>query len=470
MEREGDDETCSASDRAKIARFFASEVRPRFGRNYDKWQAWVENDLREGSELDLVAVKDMLLTGFDAPPLAVLYVDKAMKEHTLLQAIARVNRKYPGKDFGLVVDYYGLFGRLNAALDMYSDLSSSKEAGLDRFDPDDLKEAIVDAKRRKLELLECHEKLLGLFRERNADLSSAAACMDLFSEEEHPGDAGRLRQEFCERFHALRRMTDLAVGSYTLYRAVGREKMDRIRNDVTFFSKLWESLKAVYGEKFDLAGYEDGIKSLLDGFVVSSSVRPKIDPVFIHDAAAMADRLEKIEGKKAKAAFIRTRLTAELELKRYEDPMRFKTFSRRIEETLDEYRRLRDENAYLAKMRKLAEDFRTGFAPGSCPDVLSSSEDARAFYGVVREEAAEWDARRNAAFDEELAKLSLKIDEAVRERTRVDWHYNPSVHKGINQAVEDLIWDFCDEHGVQLTESQLDRLLESAMKTALARY
>lgn len=470
VEREGDDETCSASDRAKIARFFASEVRPRFGRNYDKWQAWVENDLREGSELDLVAVKDMLLTGFDAPPLAVLYVDKAMKEHTLLQAIARVNRKYPGKDFGLVVDYYGLFGRLNAALDMYSDLSSSKEAGLDRFDPDDLKEAIVDAKRRKLELLECHEKLLGLFRERNADLSSAAACMDLFSEEEHPGDAGRLRQEFCERFHALRRMTDLAVGSYTLYRAVGREKMDRIRNDVTFFSKLWESLKAVYGEKFDLAGYEDGIKSLLDGFVVSSSVRPKIDPVFIHDAAAMADRLEKIEGKKAKAAFIRTRLTAELELKRYEDPMRFKTFSRRIEDTLDEYRRLRDENAYLAKMRKLAEDFRTGFAPGSCPDVLSSSEDARAFYGVVREEAAEWDARRNAAFDEELAKLSLKIDEAVRERTRVDWHYNPSVHKSINQAVEDLIWDFCDEHGVQLTESQLDRLLESAMKTALARY
>ena len=265
-------------------------------------------------------------------------------------------------------------------------------------------------------------------------------------------------------------MTDLAVGSYTLYRAVGRTKMDEIRNDVAFFSKLWESLKGIYGDKFDLAGYEDGIKSLLDSFVVSTSVKRKIEPVFIHDAAAMAERLERIEGKKAKAAFIRTRLTAELSLKRYEDPVRFKAFSRRIEETLEEYRRLRDENAYLAKMRKLADDYKSGFAGGDYPDVLASNDDARAFYGVVREESAEWDAERNAAFEKELAKLSLRIDEAVKERARVDWHYNPSVHKSINQAVEDLVWDFCDEHGVQLTEAQLDRLLESAMKTALARY
>lgn len=470
VEQEGDDEACSGSDRKQIARFFASEVKPKFGKNYDKWQTWVENNLREGSDLDIVAVKDMLLTGFDAPPLAVLYVDKSMKEHTLLQAIARVNRKYPGKDFGLVVDYYGLFGNLNTALDMYSDLSKSREAELDRFDPDDLKGAILEATRKKDELLKNHEHLLDLFKSRGIDTSSAAACMDLFSEEEHPESAGEIRQDFCERFHALRRMTDLAVGSYTLYRAVGREKMDEIRNDVSFFSKLWDALKGVYGEKFDLAGYEDGIKSLLDSFVVSQSVKRKVEPVFIHDAAAMAEQLDKIESKKTKAAFIRTRLTAELELKRYEDPMRFKAFSRRIEETLDEYRRLRDENAYLAKMRKLADDYKEGFAGDEYPDLLAANEDARAFFGVVREEAAEWYTTESEDFNDELAKLSVQINEAVKERARVDWHYNPSVHKSINQAIEDLIWDLCDKHGVQLTEQQLDRLLESAMKTAMARY
>jgi type I restriction enzyme R subunit len=470
VEREGDDEACSESDRRKIARFFAAGVKPRFGRNLDKWQEWVENELREGSGLDIVCVKDMLLTGFDAPPLAVLYVDKPMKDHSLLQAIARVNRKWPGKDFGLVVDYYGLFGKLNAALDLYSGAAAGREAALGCFDPDDLKEAIVEAGRRKRELLACHERVRAFFRELGAGTSGAAACMDLFSEEERPGDAARLRQEFCERFHALRRMTDLAVGSYSLYRAVGREKMDEIRNDVAFCSRLWESLKAVYGEKFDLAGYEDGIRNLLDGFVVSASVKRKIEPVFIHDAAAMAERIERIEGKKAKAAFIRTRLAAELELKRFEDPMRFKAFSRRIEETLDEYRRLRDENAYLAQMKKLADDYRSGFAGGDYPDLLAANEDARAFYGVLREEAAGWRTGRDAAFDDWLAELAVEIDKAVKDRARVDWHFNPSVHKSINQAVEDLVWDFCDGHGIQLSETMLDRLLESAMKTALARY
>ena len=184
----------------------------------------------------------------------------------------------------------------------------------------------------------------------------------------------------------------------------------------------------------------------------------------------MAEQLDKIESKKTKAAFIRTRLTAELELKRYEDPMRFKVFSRRIEETLDEYRRLRDENAYLAKMRKLADDYKEGFAGDEYPDLLAANEDARAFFGVVREEAAEWYTTESEDFNDELAKLSVQINEAVKERARVEWHYNPSVHKSINQAIEDLIWDLCDKHGVQLTEQQLDRLLESAMKTAMARY
>ena len=69
-------------------------------------------------------MKDKLLTGFDAPIAAVLYVDKKLKDHTLLQAIARVNRVYTDKDFGLVVDYMGIFKKLNSALDLYSDEQS----------------------------------------------------------------------------------------------------------------------------------------------------------------------------------------------------------------------------------------------------------------------------------------------------------------------------------------------------------
>ncbi|MDI5789140.1 hypothetical protein PO124_14075 [Bacillus licheniformis] len=81
----------------------------------------------------MLIVVDKLLTGFDAPRATVLYVDKPMKEHTLLQAIARVNRLYEGKDYGLIIDYRGLLDRLDEAMQMYSG------AGLENFDPEDLK-------------------------------------------------------------------------------------------------------------------------------------------------------------------------------------------------------------------------------------------------------------------------------------------------------------------------------------------
>ena len=85
-----------------------------------------------------------------------------------------------------------------------------------------------------------------------------------------------------------------------------------------------------------------------------------VEPVAIHDKAAMDKQLEEVEGQKAKAAYIHTRIVSELESRRYEDPMLFKRFSERIRETIAEYRRSRDENVYLASMKRMAEDLRHG--------------------------------------------------------------------------------------------------------------
>ena len=93
----------------------------------------------DGNFLDLVIVVDQLLTGFDAPICQVLYIDKQLKEHGLLQAIARTNRLYEGKDYGLIVDYRGLLPQLNDAMNVYSG-----DNGLDRFDKKDLEGLITD--------------------------------------------------------------------------------------------------------------------------------------------------------------------------------------------------------------------------------------------------------------------------------------------------------------------------------------
>src|SRR5207249_920766 len=82
------------------------------------------------SRPEIIIVVDKLLTGFDAPPNTILYITRTLREHTLLQAIARVNRVHPGKDFGYIIDYYGVLGELDQALELYSSLTDFDDADL----------------------------------------------------------------------------------------------------------------------------------------------------------------------------------------------------------------------------------------------------------------------------------------------------------------------------------------------------
>ncbi|MGG2941435.1 HsdR family type I site-specific deoxyribonuclease, partial [Heyndrickxia faecalis] len=134
-QREGH-EVVDQESKDKVQQFW-KRMMDRYG-TPEKYEDAIKDEFVNGDELDLLIVVDKLLTGFDAPRATVLYVDKPMKEHTLLQAIARVNRLYEGKDYGLIIDYRGLLDKLDEAMQMYSG------AGLENFDPEDLKGAIYD--------------------------------------------------------------------------------------------------------------------------------------------------------------------------------------------------------------------------------------------------------------------------------------------------------------------------------------
>lgn len=463
--QEGEDEALTSQDKRKIKAFFKNKVEPRFGaNNYNAYEDWVKNNINGGDDLDIVIVKDMLLTGFDAPPLAVLYVDKSMKDHTLLQAIARVNRIYPGKDYGLIVDYFGIFGKLNLAMELYSE-----DANMQDFAKEDLEQSLTDAAAKKEELLKSHKKLLAIFDEKKIDLSNPRECQNLFSEEENQ-DAKSLRKDFYERLRIFARLMELAMGSYSLYKCIGFDKMQELKHDLLFFEKLRHSLELIHGEKVDFSQYEDGIRTLLNTFVVSRPVMQKIDPVMIHDTKAMDEQMKMLDGAKAKAAYIKTRLVAELTARRDEDPLRYKKFSERIRQTLEEYRVQRDENAYLEKMQQIAEDFRQGYTGNHYPLSIENDNDAKAFYGIVSDILGKYGDLSQEEYDEAVGKLSADINSAIKTLARVDWRYNNAIHKNMTQAIEDLLWDFSDEHNFDLSEEDLDKMLESTKKTALSRY
>ena len=463
---DGEDEPPpTAKDKRKIRAFFKKQVEPRFGaNNYDAYEEWVKNNIKGGDDLDIVVVRDMLLTGFDAPPLAVLYVDKRMQGHTLLQAIARANRIYPGKDYGLIVDYIGIFSELNIAMDLYS-----KYANMQDFSKDDLDQSLTDATAKKEELLDSRKNLLRIFEDRNVDVSNPRECQNVFSEEDNP-EAKSLRKDFYEKLRHFARLMELAMGSYSLYKTIGFDQMQTLKQDLLFFEKLRRSLELIHGEKVDFSQYEDGIRSLLDTFVISMPVRQKVEPVMIHDTKAMDKQLKELDGAKAKASYIKTRLVAELTARKDEDPLRYKKFSERIRQTLDEYRVQRDENAYLEQMKQIAEDFRQGQIGNHYPPGIMSDNDAKAFYGIVSEILGKYGNLSDEEYDESVGKLAADINSAIKALARVDWRHNAAIHKNMTQAIEDLLWDFSDEHHFDLSEEDMDRMLENTKKTALSRY
>ena len=132
--REGATEVDESNDDLVVS--FWNKMMEQYG-NADDYEEIIKNKFIDG-EIDILIVCSKLLTGFDAPRTQVLYIDKELKDHNLLQAIARTNRLYEGKDYGLIVDYRGLINKLDSAMEVYSG------AGLEQFDSADIKGVIVD--------------------------------------------------------------------------------------------------------------------------------------------------------------------------------------------------------------------------------------------------------------------------------------------------------------------------------------
>ena len=144
----------------------------------NSWKQWMDKSKQDGyierfkkplaeDGLAILIVKSMLLTGFDAPMEQVLYLDRGMKEHELLQAIARVKRTYTKKDYGLVVDYYGV------------DIPSA----LAVYDADDIKSAWFDLREELPKLRDRHQRVINLFKENNCAIDDLENCVDLLRDE-----------------------------------------------------------------------------------------------------------------------------------------------------------------------------------------------------------------------------------------------------------------------------------------------
>ena len=461
--REGNDDDVTTTAIKKIKDYHDKYVKPLFGDNDEKYTDSVCDDFKNpDGDINMLIVKDMLLTGFDAPVAGVLYVDKTLQEHNLLQAIARVNRVYKGKDFGLIVDYWGIFKKLRTAVDLYDDAESS----MNSYDQADIENAILGPIDEKNKLEQAHKELLDMFPGFDDNTTSDAWQLRLEDEVK--------RNEFYDMLKEYANLLNLALTNRDIFVEIGFDKLNEYRKDYRFFDKLRQSVIERFDNEIDLSKYEAGIKNLLDTFVNATDVYQIIKPVSITDETAMAKMLHSNDPNNVKADKIKTRIESELKQIRYDDPLLFEEFSTKIKKTLAEYNETRDADKYFNTMETMADDFRNGRLSRDYPVLIANDSDTKAFYGaIVTVLRAKKELELTDLVEDIIADHSRRITKAVANRAKRDWKHNDVVHKQIHRDLDDCLFEMFDKIGYEINNSNIDTLdliIDEIMKVAVARY
>ena len=449
--REGVDDADEGADDLVVS--FWSKMMQQYG-DADRYEEAIKNRFCDG-EIDILIVCSKLLTGFDAPLCQVLYIDKELKEHGLLQAIARTNRLHEGKDYGLIVDYRGLIEKLDTAMDMYSG------AGLENFDGGDLKGVVVDVMSAIGNLRSAYTQLVELFAPVGS--ISDAEAVEVFLADD------KARQEFYTLLCAFGRALHLVLNAEQAYNALGKEERQKYQDTFIFFSKVRRSVKLQYCDAIDNAEYEPLMQNLLDTHLSVAGLKKITSPIDILNKDDFEKELEELGSLRSKADAIASRMTRSISEKHDENPAYYDSFSKRIRDALALYReKVISEAEYLAKMRTIMGDYHAGRSTVSYPERIKNNVHAQAFFGVL-----------TALFDEVederitpdfVAEVSEEITKIVASHSQVDWTNNKTIHDRISQDIDDLFYKYEKEHGLKLSFDLIDKIIDNVKTVALRRF
>lgn len=449
--REGEEDIDETSD-DKVLTYW-KKMMNQYG-DADRYEEAMKNKFQDG-EIDILIVCSKLLTGFDAPICSVLYIDKELKEHGLLQAIARTNRLCEGKDYGLIVDYRGLITKLDAAMDMYSG------AGLENFEGSDLKGAVVDVMTAIGDLRQTNSRLEDLFSAvgNNRDTEE----VEIFLADD------KKREEFYNLLCAFGKSLNIVLNSESVYAAIPKDELVKCKDSFVFYSKVRRSVRIRYHDAIDNSEYEKQMQNLLDTHLSVAGLKQITNPVDILNKDEFEKELDELGSLRSKADAITSSMTKSISEKRDENPAYYDSFSKRIKEALDEYKdRVITEAEYLAKMRSIMDDYRNNKADIRYPERIKNNVHAQAFYGVI---SAILDAELNLFENSEIVvDIAIEVTKIIEKHNQVDWTNNTTIHDRTAQEIDDFFFALEKDKGLKFSFDVIDKIIENVKTVALRRF
>ena len=397
-----------------------------------EWQPHIRNKARrEGlaqrfrdpaDPLKVVLVRDMWLTGFDAPSLHTMYVDKPMRGHGLMQAIARVNRVFKDKPGGLVVDYLGLAQDLKQALATYTESGGTGRTALDQD------EAVAV-------MLEKYEVCCGLFHGFDWSKWTAGNAQErlglLPAAQEHVL-AQEDGKERC--LNAVRELSQ----AFAL--AVPHPETFRIRDDVGFFQAVRAALsKRATGEARPEEDLDLAVRQIISRAVASEGVVDIFAAAGLDkpDISVLSDEfLAEVQGmpqRNLAVELLQKLLKGELYIRRRKNVVQARSFAEMLEHTLRRYQNRAIEAAQvIEELIQLAKEMREANARG---EQLGLSDDELAFYDALETN----DSAVQVLGDETLRAIARELVDTVRSNVTIDWTLRENVRAKLRAMVKRIL-------------------------------
>ena len=428
--------------------------------NAKSYEKNIINRFKNQKDPEIIIVVDKLLTGFDEPKNTVLYLTRNLQGHKLLQAIARVNRLYPDKEFGYIIDYYGVIENLGDALQVYS--------SFDEFDKEDLAGTLTNINEEVNKLPQKHAEVWDIFK-TVANKRDAEAYQLILKDE-------AVRVIFYDKLASFAKCLKMALSSIQFHKTTDEKTMNRYKDDLTMFLKLRLAVVERYSDEVDYKQYEGQIQKLIDTHITTVKIETITQLVNIFDREKFQEELEHTTGKAAKADKIASRTSKHITEKMDEDPAFYKKFSQLLKETIADYESKRiTEAQYLSKVQDIMDNVLTR-TDNEVPDALKEKEEAKAFYGISKELLSE-KIQDEIILKEVSVQTALNIDELIRKsvldngKPVIDWQNKSNITGKLLIEIGDyLIDEVRDKYNVNLSFGEMDKLAEDCIEVAKIRY
>jgi len=440
----------------EVAKWWKENVGAQDEQTYTK--SLIER-FEKDDDLKILIVVDKLLTGFDEPRNAVLYIDKPLKEHNLIQAIARVNRLHPKKKFGLLIDYRGILAELDTTIAKYQDLASRTQGGYDLND------------------------IAGLYNEMSTEYKRLPRLYDelwdIFKNVKNKNDIEQLRQVLIPRmdernnelvdihlniredfFDALTEFTSclkIALQSATFFEDKSFSDADRnhYKETIKQFSSLRQLAKQDAGETIDYDEYSEQVKKLMDKHVVGVGIK---EPEGVYEVGKMGvrDKPEDWSDDKTRneTDIIKTRIAKTIEQELRDDPYAQEAFSKLLRQAIEEAEELFEHpmKQYMlfsefeekVKDRKLDE----------IPDSFNGNRHAQAYFGVFKKTLPATFACANEADENEWVELTFIVDEMVTTSVAENSINPQNIESDIRKKLLPLIFNKCKAIGAGMDQAK----------------